>query len=230
MPTLYLENTEEYKARAILANAEQILAQFIVKDRIKRQREPLFKPFTPLLDHDAIVRNIERLISIGQYGSASSASVELLDDCLAGLRYYQTYDWLFLRSIISAGYSGWIVYSLIFVAQTYSIPTSPLPSAGNGRLINGLTLLVSLSLTLLLVYKESPVLYYAYGGFPIYFWWYSLSQRSFLLSLFSSIRQDPKWLAGLGYTMAYIVSLEVLVPLKLLIQGSRLPATFIVKF
>jgi GPI ethanolamine phosphate transferase 1 len=37
----------------------------------------------------------------------------------AGLNYYQTYDWLFLRTIVSLGYMGWIVYSSLFILQTY---------------------------------------------------------------------------------------------------------------
>ena len=43
----------------------------------------------------------------------------MIDTCLQGLRYYQTYDWLFLRSIVSFGYIGWIVYSTLFILRAY---------------------------------------------------------------------------------------------------------------
>lgn len=157
--------------------------------------------------------NIKRLIETDQYGSAQSASIELLDDCLAGLRYYQTYDWLFLRSVISAGYAGWIVYSLIFIAREYSNVASAVnKEAGSLDLfVNGGAALVSAGLSLLLVYKESPIQFFAYIAFPIYFWWYTISQRIFLLEVFSSIRRDPQWMTGLAYSLAYIASLEVLV-------------------
>lgn len=212
LPTKYLDNSENYKARALLANARQILEQYIVKEKIKQRTELLFQPYAPLLGHEAIVGNIERLIETEQYGSAQSASIELLDDCLNGLRYYQTYDWLFLRSVISAGYAGWIVYSLLFIAKEYSnVVSEDKKGGGIDWIVNGGAIVVSIGFSLLLGYKESPVFYYAYIAFPIFFWWYAASQRVFIAEIFGAIIRDPKWLNGLGYTLAYVASLEVLV-------------------
>jgi phosphatidylinositol glycan class N len=173
----------------------------------------LFQPYAPLAEHDSIVSNIERLIGIGEFGSAQSASVELLDDCIAGLRYYQTYDWLFLRSVVSAGYAGWIAYSLIFIAREYSnVAISVKKESGSGDfIVNGCAGVMCVGFAMLLGYKEAPWMYYAYIAFPVYFWWYVLSQRGFLYEVFSSIGRDPQWMSGVCYCLAYVASLEVLV-------------------
>lgn len=34
---------------------------------------------------------------------------------------HHSYDWLFLRTIVSLGYLGWIFYSSLFVAKTYMV-------------------------------------------------------------------------------------------------------------
>jgi hypothetical protein len=33
--------------------------------------------------------------------------------------FFFSYDWRFLRSIVSIGYVGWIAYSLLFIIKTY---------------------------------------------------------------------------------------------------------------
>lgn len=121
LPLDYLDNTESYKARAAFGNAKQILAQFVVKETSKRRTELLFQPFKGLVNRTRFLDEIEGKISKGDYLAAERASVDLVQITLDGLRYYQTYDWLFLRSIISTGYLGWIVYSSIFIIQKYSI-------------------------------------------------------------------------------------------------------------
>ncbi|KAK0947064.1 Glycosyl phosphatidyl inositol anchor synthesis, partial [Friedmanniomyces endolithicus] len=54
---------------------------------------------------------VESLIECGQYEDAMRASDELIQLGLQGLRYLQTYDWLFLRTLITIGYLGWIAFA-----------------------------------------------------------------------------------------------------------------------
>jgi phosphatidylinositol glycan class N len=115
----YLNNSDQYKALAAFGNAKQILMQFLVKEESKRRTEVRFKPFKPLIQHENLEAEIQQLIAANKIEIAEQKSVELSNLCLDGLRYYQTYDWLFLRSIISIGYLGWIAYSLVFVWKTY---------------------------------------------------------------------------------------------------------------
>jgi phosphatidylinositol glycan class N len=42
-----------------------------------------------------------------------------MSHCLEGLRYFQTYDWLFLRGVVTAGYIGWCIFCLEFVIRNF---------------------------------------------------------------------------------------------------------------
>lgn len=44
----YLNNTEEYIAENLLMNAQQILAQYEVKELFRKKTSLLFRPFTSL--------------------------------------------------------------------------------------------------------------------------------------------------------------------------------------
>ncbi|KAJ3219581.1 Glycosyl phosphatidyl inositol anchor synthesis [Clydaea vesicula] len=103
IPLKYIGEDEEFKAKASLGNAKQILRQYLVKEKEKSQTEIFFKPFKKLLQWELKLKTIEELIAKEFYKKAELKSVELVLTCLDGLRYYQTYDWLFLRSIISTG-------------------------------------------------------------------------------------------------------------------------------
>ncbi|KAJ3107774.1 Glycosyl phosphatidyl inositol anchor synthesis [Phlyctochytrium bullatum] len=131
LPLEYLENTDEYKAKAAFGNAKQILQQYLVKEESKRRTELSFVPFSPLLNHTKRMDEIQALIGAGHIELAEAKSMQMVQLCIDGLRYYQTYDWLFLRSIISAGYAGWIAYSLLFMVKTYGGITDVKPLPGS---------------------------------------------------------------------------------------------------
>lgn len=88
----------------------------------KQATELFFKPFGPLSkDHSPalLTQSIERLIQDQNYTEAENLCLQLIEMSLEGLRYFQTYDWLFLRSIITLGYIGWCLFGLEFVIRTY---------------------------------------------------------------------------------------------------------------
>lgn len=66
------------------------------------------------------MEQIERDIAQGQYESAIESGHNLIQLALAGLHYFQTYDWLFLMTTIVAGYVGWMLYILLHLLKTYS--------------------------------------------------------------------------------------------------------------
>lgn len=88
----------------------------------KQATELFFKPFGPLSkDHSPplLIHEVEKLIAEERYGEAENLCLQLIEMSLDGLRYFQTYDWLFLRSIITLGYIGWCFFGLEFVIRTY---------------------------------------------------------------------------------------------------------------
>ena len=206
LPFEYLSNTEEYKANTALSNSKQILSQFLVKQKSKQQTELFFEPFKPLKFHHEIIKGIETKIKNNQFQHAQQDSIKFLLSCVEGLRYYQIYDWLFLRSIISIGYLGWIVYSLLFTFKTYSMVDSHKYSSYNPVLyvLSGIS---SFFLGLILFLKDSPFLYYIYVAFPIYFWTSILSQQS----LIKAISKQSFSTSNLILVTFYILVLEILV-------------------
>lgn len=88
----------------------------------KQATELFFKPFGPLSkDHSPalLIQEIEKLIEEERYDEAEKQCLQLIAMSIEGLRYFQTYDWLFLRSIITLGYIGWCLFGLEFVIRTY---------------------------------------------------------------------------------------------------------------
>ncbi|KAJ1649120.1 Glycosyl phosphatidyl inositol anchor synthesis [Dispira simplex] len=123
LPLDYLDNSSDFKAKSALVNAMQILEQYRVKhDRIQTHRL-FFKAFGPLSNAThrptAWLPKIQKLTETYHYEEAETQCLQLVELSLRGLHYYQTYDWLFLRSIVTLGYLGWIAYSLAFVLRYY---------------------------------------------------------------------------------------------------------------
>ncbi|KAJ1914500.1 Glycosyl phosphatidyl inositol anchor synthesis [Tieghemiomyces parasiticus] len=191
LPLDYLDATPEYRAASAFANARQILEQFEVKQTDKQATQLFFQPYPPLAPASTKaahstghVAYIADLIANQRYTEAERACQELIDQALDGLRYYQTYDWVFLRSTITAGYVGWILYSLLFVIRHYALGgASPVVARPRGadpaldtsalvftHLLNVFALLVLGALWALLYVQHNPLLYYAYTAFPVYFW------------------------------------------------------------
>ena len=155
-----------------------------------------------------------------KYTEAEQESRNLIQITLEGLRYFETYDWLFLRTIVSFGYLGWIAYSVLFVLRVYSnIPQrlSITDTNNGGKLGKGSSaslelkiVFVALSsvLSLLLYLKQSPITYFAYSAFPLFFWFRISSQVDFIRDLWSSVESKGMTIAKI---IAYILMLEVLV-------------------
>lgn len=102
---------------------------------LKQERTLFFKPFTPLVGYKSMLIHIDELISSGQFESALQSAQELIRLALGGLHYFQTYDWLFLKSTVVIGYLGWIVYVFLHILQSYT--NFPLYSRQKGRRMLG---------------------------------------------------------------------------------------------
>lgn len=172
LPLAYIDATPEVKAQAMLANAREILEMYRVKEMQKQKTELRYKAFAPLGDatHSASYRidKVKKLISAGQFDTAIKESEVLMKLGLAGLRYLQTYDWLFLRALVTAGYLGWIAFALTTVVDMHVLHGQAETSRSIGSTVTFSAALVGLFA--LLHAQESAWTYYAYAIFPVAFW------------------------------------------------------------
>lgn len=172
LPLDYLTADPQAKAQAKLANAQGILEMYRVKKEEKEKAEINFKPFAVLSaeNHTAPdqVQQIEDLIKIGAYETAIERSTGLIKLGLEGLRYLQTYDWLFLRTLVTIGYLGWMAFALTTVIDLHVLQGS----AETSRSATSLTVFSSAFVLLCsyLFVRSSSWTYYAYAIFPVMFW------------------------------------------------------------
>ncbi|PIA16993.1 PigN-domain-containing protein [Coemansia reversa NRRL 1564] len=207
LPLSYLNATDEFRARASLTNAMQVLEQYRVKHDQKQHTEMFFKPYAPMHETtdtpDHMLARIKDSIGAHHYAQAEEECQRLIALCLEGLRYFQRYDWLLLRSIVSMGYLGWIAYSLLFIFRVYVLP-DPGPIA----LLGGF---VFLALAAMFYRQGSPLMYYAYAAFPVYFWTEALLQVSLVRHIAATYKQmSARWRPA-AFIAGYVLLLEALV-------------------
>lgn len=224
LPLSFLTADLKEKAEASLVNARGVLEQYRVKEEKKKATELRYRPYMPLsgegLEPESRVAHIRQLIESGSYEEAIEESAALMKVGLGGLRYLQTYDWLFLRALITVGYLGWVAYALTIVIDLFVLHGRLQPS----RTLAG-TLVSSSLLTALyasFVISNSPLTYYAYAFFPVFFWEEVYARRESLVAgrkqLFGHIKSGGS-LASLAINCAlYVGIIESLV---------RLPAPLI---
>ena len=172
LPLPYVSAGLKEQAEAALVNAQGILEMYRVKEEQKRAVELRYRPFKPLGDSqhsvDHRVAAINSTIRRGDYQSAINQSHELVQLALDGLRYLQTYDWLFLRALVTAGYVGWIAFAITTVIDLHVLDGKTKESRGLGTDIFFGSILIGLCSFLWV--RKSPITYYGYAGFPVIFW------------------------------------------------------------
>ncbi|KAG0267894.1 Glycosyl phosphatidyl inositol anchor synthesis [Actinomortierella ambigua] len=232
LPLPYLSGSPSFRAAHAYVNTLQILEQYFVKQEQKRRTELLFQPFPQLAGQhspDHLKKKIEDLIAAGKFEQAEEECHVLRTLCLDGLRYLQTYDWLFLRSIVSIGYLGWIAYSLTFILKTFvktqdtridaaarrhsasASEQSLEQEQSEVRVINVLSSLIFFIFVAILFTKDSPILYYVYVAFPIFFWNRVLVDRKDLVQAIQKGTRSYGWIKSLGAILLYVLALELLV-------------------
>lgn len=79
-----------------------------------------------------------------------------------------SYDWLFLRTLVTTGYLGWIAFALTTVIDLHVLHGATTPSRTTGSTLFFSSALIGLYAVLLI--QQSAWTYYAYGFFPVVFW------------------------------------------------------------
>ncbi|BGP04992.1 Glycosyl phosphatidyl inositol anchor synthesis [Rhodotorula toruloides] len=184
LPLEYLDASPSFRARAAFANAQQLLAEAEAKSELKRRHALSFRPFPELVDSPAHGylspsshrRDIQRLIDEGEYLEAEKRSVELGEIALRASSYFQKYDWLMLRTVVTIGYLSFMLLTAHSILSSSAAPSSP-------SRLTVLPLLAFLALSLRFAIEHAPLSYYLYAFFPSLFTFLALRNPSPLLSL-----------------------------------------------
>ncbi|RMD41695.1 hypothetical protein DV735_g3447, partial [Chaetothyriales sp. CBS 134920] len=217
LPLSYLAASEQDKAAAALANAQQVLEIYKVKEAQKQANALRFRPYSRFAAANGSVADrmaeIEQAIGQGDHSTAIGLSQHLLKDGLQGLRYLQTYDWLFLRVLITIGYLGWIAYAFTTVLDLHVLHGT---TAANRTLASSVlfsSILVALYASF--VVEKSRLTYYAYAFFPLFFWEEVFARRRGFVAaaklLFNDIDGPSGYVSFALQALIYLAVLEALV-------------------
>ncbi|CAJ2513751.1 Uu.00g018700.m01.CDS01 [Anthostomella pinea] len=184
LPLSYLSADIKEKAKASMLNAQEILEMYRVKEISKKKGELRYQPYKPLSENNGVLAenrlsSIKDLIDSGNFEEAIEESAALMRIGLEGMRYLQTYDWLFLRALITIGYLGWIAFALTTVIDLHVVQGTAQPS----RSIPGVVFFSSALAVLYasFIISHSPLTYYAYAFFPVVFWEEVFARRESLI-------------------------------------------------
>ena len=227
LPLAYVARDPKEKAEAALVNAQGILEMYRVKEERKRSTELRYKPYAPLGDEKHSVEHrmaeIRRVIEAEQYEEAIKKSQDLLHLGLQGLRYLQTYDWLFLRALVTAGYLGWIAFAVTTVFDMHVLHGKT-ETFRNTSTIMAFSAL-SVALFSILWVQKSPVTYYAYAAFPLAFWEETIARRGALVAgkdaLLDHAKSKQETVTVAVGALAFAGLLEALVSSEATSQGAQ---------
>lgn len=214
LPLSYLAGSNKEKAEASLVNAEGILEMYRVKEAKKRATELRFRPYTPFGEENASpderIAAIKALIDSQKYEEAIEETDALIKVTLQGLRYLQTYDWLFLRALITIGYFGWMAYAITTVINLFVVGQSLPPQRSIAGIVLSSSVLVTMYASFII--SKSSVTYYLYAIFPVIFWEEVFAYRQSLAEgrkiLFAHIKTPSAMLSFGFYVVIYVAVIE----------------------
>ncbi|KAK4890428.1 Glycosyl phosphatidyl inositol anchor synthesis [Elasticomyces elasticus] len=216
LPMSYLDASNEEKAKAMLVNAREILEMYRVKEEAKKATVFRYKPYPFFAGvgqtADERLKQLENMAEDGRYQQAIDDSDALMKLGLQGLRYLQTYDWLFLRTLVTAGYLGWIAFAFTTAVDAYILDGKFDAKRTTASVSAFASVLVALYSFLFV--QSSPSTYYLYALFPVMFWEEVFVRRGALAAgknkLFTKFSGEDRVKLSLNF-LAYIGILEVMV-------------------
>ncbi|TQV96633.1 hypothetical protein V2A60_002981 [Cordyceps javanica] len=214
LPLSYLAGTNTEKAEASLVNAQGILEMYRVKEAKKLATELRFRPYRPFSEENASpdhrIDAIKALIESRKYEEAIEETDALIQVTLEGLRYLQTYDWLFLRALITIGYLGWMAYATTTVIDLFVVGQKFKPQRSAIGLVFFSSVLIALYASFII--SQSSPTYYLYAVFPVIFWEEVFACRQSLSEgrriLFSHIKSASAALSFCLYAIIYVGVIE----------------------
>ncbi|KAI5251774.1 putative phosphatidylinositolglycan class N [Aureobasidium subglaciale] len=216
LPLAFLSADQQTKAQAMLVNAQEILEMYRIKEHQKKNTVLRYKPFPGFSDDqnspDHRVEAIMNTIDQGRHEQAIKDSDALMKMALQGLRYLQTYDWLFLRALVTLGYLGWMAFAFTFALDQHVFDGKV--DATRSTATTTVFSSIFIALLAFLIVQSSPWTYYAYAFFPVMFWEEVFARRQALFkakNLFSQ-KLSGTDILGLGVSLlVYVGILEIMV-------------------
>ena len=143
-----------------------------MKAACKAANEIRYRPYGPFRDAghgpEARLASIRNLIEKSKYEEAVEEAAVLMKLGLEGLRYLQTYDWLFLRALVTCGYLGWVAFALTAVVDLHVVQSTLVASRSTTSISVFLAILAVMYASF--IASKSPPTYYAYALFPVALW------------------------------------------------------------
>ncbi|XP_028288277.1 GPI ethanolamine phosphate transferase 1 [Parambassis ranga] len=199
LPLLYLNNTDQFKAESMYTNAIQVLEQFKMKMKQKKETTLsfLFTPYQLLTESKQaeLIHKTRILIQLEKYQDAISLCQSLISHSLEGLVYYHTYDRFFLGCSVVLGFVGWTSYVILVILKTHaSLNRHPnLTKQIQSRNLARLCMCVAVVITSFLLIQRSPITYYIYCLLPVPVWYSVLKESGTLRNLIQSAPSLPLW-------------------------------------
>lgn len=217
LPLSYLDAPKKTKAEALLTNARGILEMYRVKESQKKAAVIRYQPFSGFVGAGRTpgerLTHIHSIITRGDLDLAIKECDAFIKMTLQGIRYLQTYDWLFLRAIITCGYVGFVVFAFTTVIDLYVLRGAVEGSVTLAS--NVICISTLLGLYAFLFTRRSPWTYYAYTIFPVFFWKAVYAHRHTLnvgrKVLFGDLTTRKEHLSLAGTVVAFVAVLEALV-------------------
>jgi len=226
VPLEYIQGTDETKAKILHGNARQITAQFSAKMAQKRRNtfRLLFKEFRPLARSHAtdMLSEGERLIFQGRFKESMSMSHQLIYFALEGLRYYHTYDRVFLGLSVALGFIGWSAFVVIQILRQHSdlVPSQPKQKEFKDMVSLFKSALGMLQLIwtgafaflyLFLWFQSSPLMYYIYSTIPLALWYCVIRDASVFKDALVQVYRNGLLAPMIVIIVGLVVATELLV-------------------
>lgn len=218
LPLGFISESSISKIKGLYANALALIEQYNVKEFEVYNHQFKFKPFKHFEDHKIIdYRNaIENIIAkLEQYPDIENGDMleeEAVDLChvlikqsLIGLNYLQTYNWVFIRTIVSLGFVGWIIYSFIIFLKLFIL--KEISKSWESTTVKTIFIGIAVVINYILFYQNSILNYYFYAIFPIYFWYVILvdsnNLRKGLTELFKNMTVTDRLIFSVSFVGMY---------------------------
>jgi GPI ethanolamine phosphate transferase 1 len=210
LPLAFIDDSESRKIRGLYYNSLSLLEQYYVKLQEVKENQFKYTNFAKFESKsiEAYKSEIESLIAqVDVDADVEAETVELIEEfnsiILEGLDYLQKYNWLMIRTVVTLGFIGWIIYSFTLFLQMFIIPkaevimnrdvaneNTEMKKEGNHTFLQLFFISLSAGISYVFYYEKRPLNYYLYLAFPIYFWYEIVKHKTDIYTGFNIFFRD----------------------------------------